>query len=253
VQGPFYAPAHTAVKKPTSTILMVASGIGITPFFSVMATRVAEEQSYESDKEVYASLFKENLVRRGGGSTTTVQVLKTPYKSPVDSFEVKVMRVVWSIRDVTELMFYLDYVYELVKHQSGLQRPVIEVDVYLTGIGNQTDITYMISQTLFLLSLASKTSEYMRIHFGRPNLESTVDSIGPDKVYYCGGKALKETLNDLCAEKKIPFHPEDFDSGTHVLKDVSTFFSSLLGRTPRQQVEKARVIKRKKSMGVSKV
>ena len=247
VQGPFYAPAHTAVKKPSSAVLLVASGIGITPFFSVIATRVAEEQSFESDKEIYASLFNEDLVRRGGSSTTTVRAIKTTRRSPMDGLEVRAMRVVWSIRDVTELLFYLDYVYELVKHQHALKNPVIEVDVYLTGVGNSTDITYMISQTLFLLSLASKTSKYMRIHFGRPNLESIVDSIGPDKVYFCGGKALKDTLNELCAERKIAFHPEDFDSGTHVLSDVVKFVSSLFGRNA-QQINKARIIKRKKSM-----
>ena len=230
---------------------MVASGIGITPFFSVIATRVAEEQNFESDKEVYASLFnEEDLARRGGTSSTTVQAvqaLQSSRRNPMEGLEVRVMRVVWSIRDVTELMFYLDYVYELVKHQMALTHPVIEVDVYLTGVGHQTDITYMISQTLFLLSLASKTSDYMRIHFGRPRLDSIVDSIGPDKVYFCGGKTLKEILNDLCAERNISFHPEDFDSGTHILNDMNTFVSGLLGRSP-QKANKARVHQRRKLM-----
>jgi hypothetical protein len=225
--------------------MLVASGIGITPFFSVMATRVADEQSFESDKDVYASLFKENLVRTGG-SITTVKALKTPNWNPVAQYDVQPIRVVWSIRDVTELMFYLDYVYELVKHQNVLHRPAIEVDVYLTGIGKKTDIAYMISQTLFLLTLASKTSKYMRIHFGRPDLEAIMTANDPDSVYYCGGKVLKESLNDLCIERKIPFHPEDFDSGTHVLNDITQFFAKATGTTSRQK--QARVIQRRKSM-----
>lgn len=233
------------MKKPTSTVMLVASGIGITPFFSVMATRAAEEQSFESDKEVYASLFKENLVRTGG-SVTTVKALKTPNWNPDAHYDVRPLRVVWSIRDVTELMFYLDYVYELVKHQNVLHRPVIEVDVYLTGIGKKTDIAYMISQTLFLLTLASKTSKYMRIHFGRPDLESILAACEPDSVYYCGGKVLKESLNDICIERKIPFHPEDFDSGTHVLNDISQFFAKLTGSSARQK--QARLIQRRKSL-----
>ena len=41
VQGPFYAPAKTATKfRSKNVTLLVASGIGITPFFSVMATKV---------------------------------------------------------------------------------------------------------------------------------------------------------------------------------------------------------------------
>jgi predicted ferric reductase len=45
VQGPFYAPAKSATKFDTNaTTLLVASGIGITPFFSVMATKVKNKQ-----------------------------------------------------------------------------------------------------------------------------------------------------------------------------------------------------------------
>jgi hypothetical protein len=40
IQGPYYAPAQDALNNPASTILLVASGIGITPFFSVIATKV---------------------------------------------------------------------------------------------------------------------------------------------------------------------------------------------------------------------
>jgi ferredoxin-NADP reductase len=221
--------------------MLVASGIGITPFFSVMATRVADEQSFESDKDVYNALFKENLVRTRGSSITTVEALKlhTNWNS-VEDYDVQPIRVVWSIRDVTELLFYLDYVYELVKHQNVLHRPAIEVDVYLTGIGKKTDIAYLISQTLFMLTLASKTSKYMRIHFGRPHLEAIITTNDPDSVYYCGGKQLKESLNDLCIERKIPFHPEDFDSGTHVLNDITQFIAKATGTSSRQKQARRR-------------
>jgi predicted ferric reductase len=47
VQGPFYAPAKMATHFSTHATVLVASGIGITPFFSVMATKVADELSYE--------------------------------------------------------------------------------------------------------------------------------------------------------------------------------------------------------------
>jgi predicted ferric reductase len=48
IQGPFYAPAKDALNKPTSVVLLVASGIGITPFFSVIATKVTDEYVHES-------------------------------------------------------------------------------------------------------------------------------------------------------------------------------------------------------------
>jgi hypothetical protein len=60
VQGPFLAPASQAlVRKPGAKILCVASGIGITPFFSVMATKVTNEVSFENDRLLYKALFQE--------------------------------------------------------------------------------------------------------------------------------------------------------------------------------------------------
>mmetsp|Transcript_5179 Transcript_5179/g.7939 ORF Transcript_5179/g.7939 Transcript_5179/m.7939 type:complete len:242 (+) Transcript_5179:1736-2461(+) len=207
--------------------MLIASGIGITPFFSVMASRVAEEQSYESDKEVYAALFDEELAQRGGARSTVKAMKKWDLAPQLKAEDIKTMYVVWTIRDVKELMFYLDYVYELVKHQNTLARPVIHVSVYLTGIGKTTDLTYMMSQTLFLLTLAAKTSKYMTIHFGRPNMSKAIEDVSPDQVYYCGGGFLKKTVNDICIENKIPFHPEDFDAGTNFLNSIQSAFKSL--------------------------
>jgi hypothetical protein len=48
VQGPYYAPAKDALSNPASTVLLVASGIGITPFFSVIATKVTDEYVHET-------------------------------------------------------------------------------------------------------------------------------------------------------------------------------------------------------------
>ena len=223
VQGPFYAPAGTAVKNYSQQTMCVASGIGITPFFSVMATRVAEEASYEADKQVYQSMFGEELASSRGASSTTMKNLQQIAFSAdtwMSDDNVKVLHVVWSIRDVSELMFYLDYVYELVKQQNGLKKPVVMVDVFITGIGKHVDITYMMSQTLFLLTLGAKTSRYMKIHFSRPDMKKIINDLKPQQVYYCGGAALKTILGNVCMENKITFHPEDFDSGTTVLKDV---------------------------------
>jgi hypothetical protein len=206
-----------------------------------MATKVTDEQNFELDKQVYASLFGETLVSRGG-STSTVKAIEMGLGMDWKTYaKVEELRVVWSIRDVKELLFYLDYVYELVKQQNSLKQPVIHVDVYLTGIGKATDITYMMTQTLFLLSLAHKTTPYMRIQFGRPDMAKILDSVTPDDVFYCGGGVLKEMLNTLCIERKIPFHPEDFDAGTSFLKGLGKLWKAL------KKDEKKKVLQRRMS------
>lgn len=226
VQGPFYAPAKSATNFSTHVTLLVASGIGITPFFSVMATKVADELSYEGDSEVYASLFKEELTHRGS-SVTTVKALKmmSLHTPPVVNAELEELRVVWMIRDCGELLFYLDYVHQLVKTQSSLSRHVVYVDVYLTGLGKTSDPVYMVAQTLFMLTVSDLTSKYMNIHFGRPDMPRIFKGITPSQVYYCGGPVMQNVLTKLCRSSGAHFHPEDFDAGTTFVQNIEKFFT----------------------------
>lgn len=275
VQGPFYAPAHLALKDPMATTLLVASGIGITPFFSIMATKVTDEQSYETDRAVFESLFSEELEeQRSSGPANTFAVMgrmgrqsvSTSFTSKFSSsksakFEdtsgrgrksslqifssesesqIKMLRVVWSVREVSELMFYLDYVCELVKHQDQLEKPVVFVDIYLTGLGKGSDLKYMMSQCLFLLTVAKRTSSFMKIHFGRPDLDRVVCNIKPDQVYYCGGKFLKNSLADICIKYNVSFHPEDFDSGAHILPNTIKRVASLFSSSKRDGLKRPR-------------
>ena len=259
MQGPFYAPARTAaVKSVSKRTLLVASGIGITPFFSIMATRVAEEAAYQADKEVYASLFNEALDSRGQ-SFSTIKGMKnftlprnmSGEASSAGGEKAEMLHVVWTIRDVSELMFYLDYVYELVKNQNTLATPAVMVEVYLTGIGKGTDLSYMMTQTLFLLTMASKTSQYMKVYFQRPDMNAILDTVQPHKAYYCGGKVLKDKLSHLCIEKNVPFHPEDFDSGTTVVKNTVAFFRKLfLDKSDKDRKQTVRIKRQKSSTNV---
>lgn len=230
VQGPFYAPAKEALLRPTSSVLLVASGIGITPFFSVMATKVTDEYVHESDRGLYDALFEDGLDDRGASSSTLDSLLlldtsHTGGKFSSRDSDVQKLQVVWVLRDAVELMFYLDYVYHLVKHQKHLRQPVVEVHVYLTGLGGKTDPAYLVAQTLFLLSVSGHLSDYLTIKFGRPKLKKIIETIRPDEVYYCGGKHLKHTLESICFDEKISFVSESFDAGeSKVLKYFNSHF-----------------------------
>ncbi len=124
------------------------------------------------------------------------------------------LRLVWMIRDCGELLFYIDYVHQLVKDQDAFNnKNIVFVDVYLTGLGQSSVSVYMISQTLFMLTLSDKISTYMNIHFGRPNLQKIFERVKPDNVYYCGGNVMQKILTKLCRDFSCKFHPEDFDAG----------------------------------------
>lgn len=201
---------------------------------------------------------EEKEVKKKQQSTEKLSKQETPEEEKAQSPDEgqSVLKVIWSIRELSELSFYVDYVHHIVKAQEQLMinedveegsssshsqaemkgeedtattnrnsqsspkpskkkrfRVVVEVEVFLTGLGSKSDPVYMLSQTLFLLSIAHTSNTYFKIHFGRPDLEKLVKEFQPEEVYYCGGNALKSKLSDVCHDAKIAFHPEDFDAG----------------------------------------
>ena len=245
--------------------LCVASGVGITPFLSVMATKVEEESTYEDDQEVFGALFDERMENRNTSSSTfdavkksavhalgsvfsihssdksgkTVQLDMSETEKTSGMFvkatEVKPLHIVWSIRNVAEVTFYMEYIVELVKSQHHLETVVVHVHIYLTGLGKEVDPGYMLAQTLFLLALSENSSKWLQIYFGRPDLDKIISGLDPNHVYYCGGGILKSILHTICYEKNIPYHPEDFDSGANTLPDFQRSVLSALGVAPAKK------------------
>lgn len=197
---------------------------GITPFFSVMATKVTDEYIRDADRQLYENLFNENLNENkcslDSDSVSSPIISRTSLGSLIcHDIDVRVLRVVWIIRDAVDLMFYVDYVYHLVKHQSNLTNQVVHVEIYLTGLGKSSDPTFMIAQTLFLLVISGQLSDHIQIKFGRPNVHKIVDNVNPDQVFFCGGSALKNQIKSICSEKKICFSSENFDSSDSNILD----------------------------------
>jgi hypothetical protein len=83
----------------------------------------------------------------------------------------------------------------------------------------------MMSQTLFLLSLTAKTSNYLKIHFGRPNFKFIVNQMLPKKVFCCCGNLLKKSLQKICLKKNILFYAEDFESGNFFINNLLNIYN----------------------------
>ena len=254
IQGPFLAPASYALRdKP---ILAVASGIGITPFFSVISEHVQAQQVLEYDNKVFSDMFSEERFTNNsnnentaagfeeyskkGSSSTELLIIKSLRKvlsSHDDDIETAttnnvtttelipkgrpMLHVLWCIREPNELLFYFEYIRNLLKEQDRLLMHKVEVDIYLTGIGE--DPNHMLSQTLFLLSLCNRNHKYMRVHFGRPDIPTFIKSKELKECYYCGGPGLGEILRLICFEKGIKYSAEDFDEGGTIVKSFLTY------------------------------
>lgn len=200
IQGPFMAPAASADLALNSRTLLVASGIGITPFLSIIATAVAEDEVAEADRKMFGVLFSAEGADSG---------VKSKDKEP--------LTVLWSVRDPGELRFYLDYVYELVHRYKSNSNRLVNVFVHMTGLGSSDDPIALVNQVFYLLTLAEKTDGYIKISFGRPLMEKFIPSIQPNQVFFCGGGPLQTITHDVCKKLKVPLHCEEFDSGKGLL------------------------------------
>ena len=239
VQGPFFAPSSYASGE--KMILAVATGVGITPFFSTIATRVSEQQVAEFDRVVFHDMFEETMSighRSFSFSRLMIHSLRTIRRiicgnlriitltSAVAPTSRPIFRVLWIIRDVEELLFYFDYLRNLLLGQDRLPFPQVEMDIYMTGLGTTKDPALMLSQTFFLLALSNRNEKYFRIHFGRPDMERILKSFQPQECYYCGGGALRDSVNKLCNDNKVRFFSEVFDDGGFVMKWIMGLMKS---------------------------
>jgi hypothetical protein len=212
---------------------------GITPFFSVMATKVTDEYIHDADRQLYENLFNE-VINENSDMVTSPMASRTSLGSLIcHDLDVRVLRVVWVIRDAVDLMFYVDYVYHLVKHQSNLTNQVVHVEMYLTGLGKSSDPTFMIAQTLFLLVISGQLSDHIQIKFGRPHISKIVDNINPDQVFFCGGHALKDQIKTICSDKRISFVSENFDSSESTIADMFLDLFSKTGKGVKQSSSSA--------------
>jgi len=238
VQGPYRAPAGKIFRKDGKTVLCIASGIGITPFLSVMATNIANAISDENDEDTFTALFSDEesgtfhknaaetrpsyqdfamIALPASGQTSPPPPQPQPPRllGSNTRSDHKDVHIIWSIREISELLFFLDFISQLTKLQTQVLRrsDCVKVDVYMTGLGGSADPSYLVAQTIFLLIAGEKSSSFLRIFYQRPDLDAEIKRIAPSGCYYCGGVAMRDMINVTCSKLKVPFSPESFDSG----------------------------------------
>jgi len=270
VQGPYVSIAQHATKDlPNNrSVMLVASGVGITPFLSIIATKVTNQDSSDATKRVFAALFNETMHSKQPEMHTpysfinavrTLDIISSNSKSsdkssgsydgvefndPVDttSPQGSTLHLVWSIRDCSQLLFYIEYLHHLVESQSRLSRKVVFIDVYLTGLGSSSDPSFLVSQTLFYLLVGDKAGDYLRIHYCRPNLDHIVSKVAPGAVYYCGGNSLKESTMVACKKQKVPFFAENADTGGYFTRMISNMVNKSNGTIDKVDISKVKEV-----------
>lgn len=200
IQGPFISPSRSVFDNPKKKNLLIATGIGITPFFSILTTKISHDTHLEFDKELFNELFDEKIQVRLQGSNL-IEYMMSGVGEPSGTDELNPLYCVWSIRNPDSLSFYLKYLDLLIKYSP---KTIIYLDIYVTKN------TSLLDQIRLILSL-KKEYLSLNIYFKRPNIERIIERYNPDSIYYCGSPSLKEAIQSEIADKTISFFCESFD------------------------------------------
>lgn len=200
IQGPFISSSRHVFDNPKSRNLLIATGIGITPFFSILSTKISYDTNLGFDKELFNELFDDRFQSRLHGSNL-LEFIMSGVGEPEGSDELIPLYCVWSIRNPKYLSFYLRYLDLLIKYSP---KTVIFLDVYITKK------TTLIKQIKLILSI-KRDYLSLNVYFRRPNIEKIVDQYKPGNIYYCGSSQLKDVILDEIDGRKINFFCESFD------------------------------------------
>jgi predicted ferric reductase/Ca2+-binding EF-hand superfamily protein len=237
VQGPFRTPACDVFTSGHQRVLLVATGIGVTPWLGCIATKITNMANDEAnqtmlqqmsvaaaaaDDDDFSTLQLQRMLHR----PTRNVFGQMPIRSISRLFSKRLqpglaqgastsLHVIWSVRDAAGLIFFMEYRSVLTRMQETLQhKDDVHVDVHFTGVGSSSDPAFMVTQTLFLL-VQPTTNAHISILYARPDIATALAVFRPDAVYYCGGEVLRDVVAKQCEKRKIVFRPESFDGGTN--------------------------------------
>jgi hypothetical protein len=174
VQGPFIAPARDALRNTNNSVMLVAAGIGITPFLSVLVTAVRQNIANEHEEELLRRLFvdsTDNLESSAINEVTDFETYTTANQSgnhilpkiaptPTEAVcmtKTTTVHLHWTIRDASELLCYIDYIQTILETHALSAKQFIKVNIYLTGLGKSMEPKYLVAQTLFLICLGQNS------------------------------------------------------------------------------------------------
>jgi len=221
MNGPFSTPSHDILK--TDHAILVAGGIGITPFASILESVV--------------------LILRESSKICPCGCEHRVFFGKEAGFRLKRIDLFWLTRSQKSLGWFTEVFKELEEEQLalGLNPPLVNVHLYLTGLHKETDMRGTFLQLALNSAYDQKSVDMLtglraQTKHGRPDwthvlpeviedlnhkddTQSSTEAVRPglssemitSKVYACGPAALCSDLRHHCSKLKIAFKEEVFN------------------------------------------
>lgn len=203
VMGPYITPSCDILKTQVKNKLCICSGSGISPFLSVIDSKIDDdvinEEFRKNHKSSFLTDFEQNMVT----STEDIE-MKTFRKKerpvPEAKYSNQKLKVIWVFRKVNTMHNFLIYIKGIMVNSKN-----VDLDVYITGPISDEEEKVRIKSEYYLPNI--------KIFFCRPNFEKELqlsENDFYDSVNYCGNKQMGAVVKSECKKRKIEFKCEIF-------------------------------------------
>lgn len=198
VMGPYLTSSVDILKNDNKNKLCVCSGIGITPFLSVIDTKIDSVLVNREYRDIHKKIFNVDFEQIRAKKLIQIQLRKYCVIREFN-FNEQQLKVIWIFRDLDNVNNFFTYIKEIMRDSRN-----VELEIYITS-KSYTD-------EMKIEFIEKHNCNRINIIFGRPNFKEILDdeNIRYDSVYYCGNPQLKDSLIESCQEFKINFYSEMF-------------------------------------------
>lgn len=194
VMGPFRTSSSKCMNADVDKKTIICTGIGITPFLSIINTKIDNYQPNDNYRNDYSEIFENDIEQQRAfsvfGSYKDISEIVT-YKS-------ESLDIYWTFRDLNKVKNFFKYVRKMLMRSTN-----INLHIYITAKMDET-------------SRKEFTEKYQShgiksINFCRMDLE-ILNEENIKQIYFCGSPNVRTAVKDYCNKQGIEFFSEVFSS-----------------------------------------
>jgi predicted ferric reductase len=192
VNGPYLTPSTNVLKNNTKLKVCVCTGLGITPFLSIIDTKIDSFLISREYRCIHEQIFQTNFEQTRVEKLTNFSSLnKKPQRESTR------LKIIWVFRDLKTTENFFNYIEEIMKESRN-----VFLDIYITSKEYTSD-----AKKEFIDAHQTSTID---IFFCRPTYERITEE-NIENVYYCGNPQMSRELQKHCNKNNIKFECEIFN------------------------------------------
>lgn len=184
VMGPFRTSSSLIMNSSIEKKIVVCTGIGITPFLSIINTKIDDYHTNNNYRNDYSIVFQKDIEQHRAYTIDNQNSV---------SYKNSEMEIHWTFKDLNKVINFFNYIRKIAERSVN-----ININIYITA--KMTDE----EKSAFVEKYQSHSIK--SITFARMD----INSFQASQIYFCGSPNLRESLKLHCVEKGIEFYSEVF-------------------------------------------